>query len=71
MQAKTLIIIPTYDERDNVGPIAAAVHASAPEAHILFVDDNSPDGTGDILDAMALADNRITEKPRPGLAAPT
>lgn len=59
MQAKTLIIIPTYDERDNVGPIAAAVHASAPEAHILFVDDNSPDGTGDILDAMALADNRV------------
>ena len=59
MQAKTLIIIPTYDEKDNVGPIADAVHAGAPEAHILFVDDNSPDGTGDILDTMALADDRV------------
>lgn len=59
MQGKTLIIIPTYDEKDNVGPIARAVHEHVPEAHILFVDDNSPDGTGAILDGMAAADERI------------
>jgi dolichol-phosphate mannosyltransferase len=54
---KVLVIIPTYDERDNVGPISRAVTAACPEAHILFVDDNSPDGTGDLIDAL-VADNR-------------
>ena len=47
-----LIIIPTYNERDNAPAIAAAVHASVPDAHILFVDDNSPDGTGAVIDAL-------------------
>ncbi len=51
MQTK-LIVIPTYDEKDNVGPIAAAVHQSCPDADILFVDDNSPDGTGDVIDEL-------------------
>jgi len=59
MQEKTLIIIPTYDERENVGPISSAVHKHAPLANILFVDDNSPDGTGDLLDKMAAEDGRI------------
>ncbi len=49
---KTLVIIPTYDERDNVKPISRAVLKHLPETHLLFVDDNSPDGTGDILDAL-------------------
>ncbi len=47
-----LIIIPTYNERDNAPAIAAAVHESLPDAHILFVDDNSPDGTGAVIDAL-------------------
>lgn len=59
MQSKILVIIPTYDERENVGPIAEAVHRAVPEAHLLFVDDQSPDGTGEILDAMAASDERI------------
>ena len=59
MQDKTLIIIPTYDERENVGPISAAVFKHAPEVNILFVDDNSPDGTGDLLDKMSAEDNRL------------
>lgn len=50
-----LVIIPTYDERNNVRPIAEAVLRSLPEAHILFVDDNSPDGTGAVLDALSRA----------------
>ena len=53
-----LVIIPTYDERDNVGPISEAVVEVAP-VDILFVDDNSPDGTGQILDDMAAKDERI------------
>ena len=54
-----LIVIPTYNERENVGPIARAALDRLPEAHVLFVDDNSPDGTGGILDTMAQADPRI------------
>ena len=52
--AKTLICIPTYNEKDNVEALARAVLAKVPsETHILFVDDGSPDGTGQILDGMA------------------
>ncbi len=55
----TLIIIPTYDERDNVRPIAAAVFGVEPDADILFVDDNSPDGTGRAIDVLCKEDERI------------
>ena len=55
---KTIVVIPTYDERDNVGPMAAAVLA-APGVELLFVDDNSPDGTGAAIDALAAAEPRI------------
>ncbi len=50
--SKKLIIIPTYDEKDNVGPISQEVHKHCSDAEILFVDDNSPDGTGDIIDGL-------------------
>ena len=50
MAERTLIIIPTYDERENVAAISEAVLKQIPEANILFVDDNSPDGTGELLD---------------------
>ena len=55
----TLIIIPTYNERENVRAIATAVFASSPDVDILFVDDNSPDGTGAITDEMAATDSRV------------
>lgn len=61
-----LVIIPTYDERDNVGPISAAVFAQVPEAHVLFVDDNSPDGTGGIIDGLCAQDPRVHVLHRPG-----
>ena len=63
---KTLIIIPTYDERENVGPISQAVLQSVPGADILFVDDNSPDGTGHLLDELAQQEPRIHVLHRPG-----
>ncbi len=47
------IIVPTYNERDNVGPITDAILATVPDAHVLIVDDNSPDGTGQLADEMA------------------
>ncbi len=59
MASDALLVIPTYEERDNVRPIARAALAQLPDAHILFVDDNSPDGTGQELNAMAADDPRI------------
>lgn len=56
---RTLVIIPTYDERENVRQIAAATLESIPETHILFVDDNSPDGTGKLIDELVAHDSRI------------
>ena len=54
-----LVVIPTYDERENLGPVVARLHAAVPEADVLVVDDSSPDGTGELADAMASADPRI------------
>ena len=54
-----LVIIPTFDEKANVGPISQAVFAALPESDILFIDDNSPDGTGKVLDELAATEPRI------------
>ncbi len=59
MQADALVIIPTYNERENIEPMAEAVRRSLPEADLLFVDDRSPDGTGDIADRLAGGSDRI------------
>ncbi len=47
------IIVPTYNERENVGPITEAILGAVPEAHVLIVDDGSPDGTGELAEEMA------------------
>lgn len=54
-----LVVIPTYNERDNIGPIIARLHAAAPTTHVLVVDDGSPDGTGEIVDKLAASDERV------------
>jgi len=56
---RVLIVIPTYNEAENLPRIVPAVFDFVPEAHILVVDDGSPDGTGAMADDMAAADNRI------------
>ena len=50
---------PTYNERDNVDEFLARVQAAAPSADIYFVDDNSPDGTGDLVAERAEQDDRV------------
>lgn len=56
---KALIVVPTYNEKENIGEIIDAVLALGEEYEILIVDDNSPDGTGDIVDRRAASEPRI------------
>ena len=58
------VIVPTYDEVENVGPISAAILDALPEATLLVVDDGSPDGTGQLADELAAADPRIKVRHR-------
>lgn len=53
---RTLVIIPTFNERENLPLIVGRVHTARPEVHVLVVDDGSPDGTGELADELALAD---------------
>ena len=55
----TLVIIPTYNEKENIDRMAAAVLDASPHVDILFVDDNSPDGTGELADALAQKFERV------------
>ena len=56
---RILVIIPTYNEAENLQPIVARVRTSVPAAHILVADDNSPDGTGRQADELAAADDHV------------
>ena len=56
---KTLVIIPTYNERENVAAIVPAVLAQNPEVEILVVDDNSPDHTGDVVRELQTRHPRV------------
>jgi dolichol-phosphate mannosyltransferase len=61
----TLIVVPTYDERDNLRRLLHEVFRHAPGAHVLVVDDNSPDDTGALADALARVDSRVFVLHRP------
>ncbi len=63
---RVLVITPTYNERENLETFVSLVFAVVPEANILVVDDNSPDGTGAVADAMASSDPRVHVMHRPG-----
>ena len=56
---KTLIMIPTYNERNNIDFLISKLRKLKKKFDILFIDDNSPDGTGQILDKMAVNNKRI------------
>jgi len=53
------VLLPTYDERENLGLIVPRIRAALPEATILVVDDDSPDGTGRLADEMGTADPHV------------
>ncbi|NUK35480.1 polyprenol monophosphomannose synthase [Streptomyces lunaelactis] len=56
---RALVIIPTYNEAENIKAIVTRVRAAVPEANILVADDNSPDGTGKIADELAAHDDKV------------
>lgn len=56
LSQRTLVIIPTYNERENLPLILGRVQTARPDVHVLVVDDGSPDGTGELADELALAD---------------
>ena len=63
---KTLIIIPTYNEYDNLRPLLDTVFSYAPQTDLLIVDDNSPDGTGKLADEISQEDARVHVMHRTG-----
>ena len=63
---KSLIIIPTYNELENIQRLLPEIMALDEEIHVLVVDDNSPDGTGKQVDEMAAGNDRISVLHRPG-----
>jgi glycosyltransferase involved in cell wall biosynthesis len=63
---RVLVIVPTYDEVDNLDRILERLHASVPSADALVVDDGSPDGTGELAEKLAGADSRVHVLRRPG-----
>ncbi|MBI4495247.1 MAG: polyprenol monophosphomannose synthase [Chloroflexi bacterium] len=66
MRPRALAILPTYNERDNLGQIVPAILAQADVLDLLVVDDNSPDGTGQLADTLALAEPRVSVLHRAG-----
>jgi len=62
---RVLVIVPTYDEKDNIAAVLARLRAAVPAADVLVVDDNSPDGTGALVDAVAAADPQVQVLHRP------
>lgn len=65
---RTLVIIPTYQEAANIATAVALVRESVPTVDVLVVDDNSPDGTGDVVEKLAAADDAVHLLRRPGKA---
>lgn len=56
---RAVICLPTYDERENLRPIVEAIHAVVPSVDVLVIDDDSPDGTGELADELASRDPRV------------
>lgn len=54
-----LVVIPTYNEAENIRPIVTRLRRAVPEVEVLVADDGSPDGTGEIADELAAADPRV------------
>ena len=63
---RVVVIVPTYNERENLESVTSRVLDAVPDSHVLVVDDNSPDGTGELADKLAAADSRVHVMHRAG-----
>ncbi len=63
---RVAVLIPTYNERENLAPIVHRVRAATPDVDVVVLDDASPDGTGEVADQLAAADDRVHVIHRPG-----
>lgn len=54
----TIIVIPTYNEVSNISKLISTIHQYVPDIHLLIVDDNSPDGTSDVVSSIAEQDDK-------------
>lgn len=63
---RVLVVVPTYNEAPNLERIVGRVRAAVPDAEVLVADDNSPDGTGELADRIAAADDHVHVMHRPG-----
>ena len=63
---KALVLIPTYNERENLVPLMKQIFAEGLPLEVLIIDDNSPDGTGGVADELAAADPRVHVMHRAG-----
>ncbi|HEY6795587.1 MAG TPA: polyprenol monophosphomannose synthase [Kineosporiaceae bacterium] len=63
---RVLVIVPTYNERENLPLIVGRIRAAAPQVHVLVADDASPDGTGQVADELAADDDQVHVLHRPG-----
>ena len=66
MEERALVIIPTYNEKENIRSIVELALSQAPNVDVLVVDDSSPDGTAGIVNEMARANARVHLMSRPG-----
>jgi dolichol-phosphate mannosyltransferase len=74
MSDRFLVMLCTYNERENIGQLIPAIFEFAPDADVLVIDDNSPDGTGELAEELSREDSRIRVLHRPnkaGLGAAT
>lgn len=63
---RLLVSLATYNERENLPKLIEGIHAARPDADVLVIDDNSPDGTGKLVDELATKDSRIRAIHRSG-----
>jgi dolichol-phosphate mannosyltransferase len=66
VRKRILVSLCTYNERDNLGPLVAEIRRTIPEADVLVLDDNSPDGTGQLADELHGADPKVLVEHRAG-----